>query len=81
MLPTRKSGAAKLSHRRAGYRRDASAAGPGAQAAPEGSARRRRREAAVPQDEAIYTCECGFVFHADVSTSVGCPHCGGTQAW
>ena len=43
---------------------------------------RRRREAMlVPQDSALYTCECGFVFEAQVSTSVGCPHCGGAQAW
>jgi hypothetical protein len=46
-------------------------------AAPE----RRRREQGPPQDEALYTCSCGFVFHAAVSTSVGCPHCGDTQAW
>jgi hypothetical protein len=43
--------------------------------------RRRRREAGGMQDEAVYTCQCGFVFHAPVSTSVGCPHCGGAQAW
>jgi hypothetical protein len=43
--------------------------------------RRRRREAGGLQDEAVYTCQCGFVFHAPVSTSVGCPHCGGAQAW
>jgi predicted Zn-ribbon and HTH transcriptional regulator len=43
--------------------------------------KRRRREAGSMQDEAVYTCECGFVFHAPVSTSVGCPHCGGAQAW
>jgi hypothetical protein len=42
---------------------------------------RRRREAGGMQDEAVYACECGFVFHAPVSTSVGCPHCGGAQAW
>ncbi|HEX5192205.1 MAG TPA: hypothetical protein VFW09_05320 [Solirubrobacteraceae bacterium] len=42
--------------------------------------RRRRREPA-PQDHALYSCQCGFVFEADVSTSVGCPHCGGAQAW
>jgi hypothetical protein len=29
----------------------------------------------------MYSCECGFVFQATVSTSVGCPHCGGSQAW
>jgi hypothetical protein len=43
--------------------------------------KRRRREVGGLQDEAVYTCECGFVFHAPVSTSVGCPHCGGAQAW
>jgi rubrerythrin len=42
---------------------------------------RRRREAEAPQDQAVYTCQCGFVFQALVSTSVDCPHCGGTQAW
>ena len=42
---------------------------------------RRRRQASAPQDQAMYTCECGFVFEAQVSTSVGCPHCGGPQAW
>ena len=29
----------------------------------------------------MYTCQCGYVFDALVSTSVGCPHCGHTQAW
>lgn len=29
----------------------------------------------------MYACQCGFVFKALVSTSVDCPHCGGTQAW
>jgi hypothetical protein len=42
---------------------------------------RRQREAVAPQDQAIYTCQCGYVFEAPVSTSVGCPHCGGSQAW
>ena len=41
----------------------------------------RRREGGAPQDQAIYSCSCGFVFEANVSTSVGCPHCGGQQAW
>ncbi|MFL5860812.1 MAG: hypothetical protein ACJ780_08550 [Solirubrobacteraceae bacterium] len=41
----------------------------------------RRREVGGMQDLAVYTCECGFVFHAPVSTTVGCPHCGGSQAW
>jgi len=42
---------------------------------------RRRREAGISQDTAMYTCSCGFVFKALVSTSVDCPHCGGAQAW
>ena len=53
-------------------------------ASPEPDAmtpQRRRREAGAPQDQAMYTCQCGFVFEAQVSTSVGCPHCGGAQAW
>jgi len=41
----------------------------------------RVRAAGGPIDEALYTCECGFVFLAPVSTSVCCPHCGATQAW
>ncbi len=49
--------------------------------AGSGAAARRRREAGAPQDQAVYSCGCGFVFEAHVSTSVGCPHCGGTQAW
>lgn len=43
--------------------------------------RRRRRAEVAPQDQAMYTCQCGYVFAAEVSTSVGCPHCGGAQAW
>jgi len=42
---------------------------------------RHRRDAGVPQDRALYSCDCGLVFHAAVSTSVGCPECGSTQAW
>lgn len=41
----------------------------------------RERAAGGPQDLAAYTCSCGYVFEAPVSTTVGCPHCGGTQAW
>ena len=48
----------------------------------EGSAPTARRRLGGPtQDTALYKCQCGFVFEAHVSTSVGCPHCGGTQAW
>jgi hypothetical protein len=41
----------------------------------------RLRLGGPTQDRALYTCQCGFVFEASVSTSVGCPHCGDTQAW
>ncbi|MGN6169686.1 MAG: hypothetical protein ACTHQQ_16170 [Solirubrobacteraceae bacterium] len=41
----------------------------------------RIHEGGPPQDQAVYTCQCGYVFEATVSTSVDCPHCGATQAW
>ncbi len=41
----------------------------------------RDQRADVSQDSALYTCTCGFIFKAEVSTSVGCPHCGSDQAW
>jgi hypothetical protein len=41
----------------------------------------RVREAGGPDDQATYTCSCGFHFEAPVSTSVACPHCGSGQAW
>jgi rubrerythrin len=41
----------------------------------------RMHEGGPPQDQAVYTCECGYVFEAMVSTSVACPHCGSAQAW
>jgi len=40
-----------------------------------------RRHGGPTQDRALYTCECGYAFHAPVTTSVGCPHCARTQAW
>jgi hypothetical protein len=45
------------------------------------AAERRLRESGGPDDRAHYTCTCGYVFEADVSTSVACPHCGAAQAW
>lgn len=42
---------------------------------------RRLREAGGPDDRACYSCQCGYFFEADVSTSVSCPHCGTDQAW
>jgi hypothetical protein len=41
----------------------------------------RVREAGGPIDEAVYTCACGYLFSAAVSTTVACPHCGTAQAW
>jgi len=42
---------------------------------------RERHHGGPTQDRALYTCECGYVFEALVTTSVGCPHCARTQAW
>jgi hypothetical protein len=44
-------------------------------------ARERNRRANLCQDAATYSCGCGYVFTAPVSTSVDCPHCGADQAW
>jgi uncharacterized protein (DUF983 family) len=41
----------------------------------------RVRDAGGPIDRASYTCGCGYLFSASVSTSVICPHCGADQAW
>jgi hypothetical protein len=41
----------------------------------------RVREAGGPVDQACYTCACGYLFVASVSTTVSCPHCGARQAW
>ncbi len=41
----------------------------------------RVREAGGPIDRASYTCMCGCVFLAPVSTTVQCPHCSAAQAW
>jgi rubrerythrin len=41
----------------------------------------RARMFGGPIDRAQYACSCGYVFEADVSTSVSCPHCGTPQAW
>jgi len=44
-------------------------------------AAQRVREAGGPTDLASYACQCGYLFTAVVSTTVGCPHCGTAQAW
>ncbi len=41
----------------------------------------RVQQAGGPVDCASYTCSCGYLFVAAVSTSVQCPHCGTGQAW
>lgn len=45
------------------------------------AAQARARRSGGPQDQALYRCACGYAFKAEVSTSVGCPHCGSAQAW
>jgi hypothetical protein len=59
-----------------GVGREAQAGLPSAAPSPT-----RRGELGPLQDQALYNCQCGFVFKAPVSTSVACPHCGGAQAW
>jgi hypothetical protein len=54
---------------------------PPAPAPQPSSPQARERAAGGPEDRAAYRCSCGYVFEAAVSTTVGCPHCGGTQAW
>ena len=41
----------------------------------------RAKRSGGPEDRALYECGCGHAFKADVSTSVGCPRCGTSQAW
>jgi hypothetical protein len=45
------------------------------------SAEQRVRDAGGPVDQAFYSCACGLLFQAKVSTTVSCPHCGAGQAW
>jgi hypothetical protein len=48
---------------------------------PSDLAVERVRDAGGPVDRASYSCECGYVFLAPVSTTVTCPHCQAGQAW
>ena len=48
---------------------------------PMHPAERRMRDAGGPDDRACYSCGCGFVFVAPVSTSVRCPQCDAGQVW
>jgi hypothetical protein len=45
------------------------------------AAQARARRSGGPQDQALYSCDCGYAFKAAVTTSVGCPNCGTAQAW
>src|SRR3954454_21280453 len=45
------------------------------------SERLRAQRTPAPEDRALYRCQCGYSFKAEVTTSVGCPHCGTNQAW
>jgi hypothetical protein len=52
-----------------------------ARAEPKSTPTRDQARVGPPQDRATYGCGCGYVFQADVTTSVGCPHCGSELAW
>jgi hypothetical protein len=41
----------------------------------------RAKRSGGPEDRALYQCDCGHAFQAEVSTSVPCPECGTSQAW
>lgn len=41
----------------------------------------RARRAGGPQDRAVYSCGCGYLFSATVTASTPCPRCGEDQAW
>ncbi len=46
-----------------------------------GDAQVRARRSGGPEDRALYLCDCGTAFSADVSAAVPCPACGDQQAW
>jgi hypothetical protein len=48
---------------------------------PMHPAERRMRDAGGPEDRACYSCGCGTLFEAPVSTTVSCPACATVQAW
>ncbi|MHB8491662.1 MAG: hypothetical protein ACYDA6_05535 [Solirubrobacteraceae bacterium] len=47
----------------------------------EAASRHARATYEESLDMARYTCQCGLIFSAAVSTTVSCPHCGTEQAW
>jgi len=68
---------------RRGQRRPGKTGGPAPAGAsgPSDVAVERVREAGGPVDHASYSCQCGYVFLAPVSTTVSCPHCETGQVW
>jgi hypothetical protein len=70
----------RLPKRRAS-KRPARQPAPAPQPAPEPPETRDARRGGGPQDEALYSCACGFVFRTAVTTAISCPHCGTEQAW
>ena len=69
--------------RRSGEHRPAAVAplpAPAAASAPSVELVRARR-AGGSEDRELFTCECGYVFHAPPTTTVACAICGTPQAW
>ena len=54
---------------------------PAPPAARKAAAQARAKRSGGPEDVALYACGCGYAFKAAVTTSVGCPQCGASQAW
>jgi hypothetical protein len=59
---------------------EAGSASPSGSSPPSARTRDARRGGG-PEDQALYSCMCGYAFKAKVTTSVDCPHCGTEQAW
>lgn len=77
----RRAHRARRGHRAAPPDSDPAAPKPDIVAQRTDPAAQRVREAGGPTDQACYSCQCGYLFAAPVSTTVDCPHCGTSQAW
>jgi len=53
---------------------------PRQRAVPSVSQFRARRGSGI-EDQALYSCECGFAWKGEVTASPCCAHCGTPQAW
>ena len=71
----------RLPRRRTGRQHRSARPEPPAPRTVQSAERADARRGGGPQDRALYSCVCGFVFTAPVTTSVACPHCGTEQAW